>query len=303
MLDVKLYTLLKAYECGSFIGAARELSITQPAVSHHIKALEEELGVRIFDRSSGRLVVTQEGEAVVRCAKKMVGLYHNLRQTLSDRRLLELHLTVGITHTAESNSIAEALAKYCTENDHVNIKMITDNINNLYTKLKNYEIDLAIVEGRSPDPSIQYLLLDTDYLVLAVSPDHPFARRRSVTLNELKRERMILRLPNSGTRDLLAAHLQSRDMSLGDFNVILELDNIATIKDLIRRNFGLSILPRSVCLDELRKKKIAVVPVENLSITREICIAYQSGFVRLDVLEEIAEKYNEVIRSYGAAGW
>lgn len=303
MLDAKLYTLLQAYECGSFIGAARELSITQPAVSHHIKALEEELGVRIFDRSSGRLMVTQEGEEVVRCAKKMMGLYQNLRQTLSDRRLLELHLTVGITHTAESNSIAEALAKYCTENDHVNIKMITGNINNLYTKLKNYEIDLAIVEGRTSDPGIQYLLLDTDYLVLAVSTEHPFAKRSSVTLNELKQERMILRLPNSGTRDLLSAHLQSRDMSLGDFNVILELDNIATIKDLIRRNFGLSILPRSVCLDELRKKKIAIVPVENLTITREICMAYQSGFVRLDVLQEIAEKYNEVLRTYRAAGW
>ena len=287
MLDAKLYTLLQAYECGSFIGAARELSITQPAVSHHIKALEEELGVRIFDRSSGRLMVTQEGEEVVRCAKKMMGLYQNLRQTLSDRRLLELHLTVGITHTAESNSIAEALAKYCTENDHVNIKMITGNINNLYTKLKNYEIDLAIVEGRTSDPGIQYLLLDTDYLVLAVSTEHPFAKRSSVTLNELKQERMILRLPNSGTRDLLSAHLH----------------NIATIKDLIRRNFGLSILPRSVCLDELRKKKIAIVPVENLTITREICMAYQSGFVRLDVLQEIAEKYNEVLRTYRAAGW
>ena len=61
MLDTKLYSLLKVYECGSFGAAAKKLSITQPAVSHHIKALEEELGVCLFDRQSGGIIVTREG--------------------------------------------------------------------------------------------------------------------------------------------------------------------------------------------------------------------------------------------------
>ena len=70
MLDTKLYSLLKVYECGSFGAAAKKLSVTQPAVSHHIKALEEELGVCLFDRQSGGIIVTREGEAVIKCAKK-----------------------------------------------------------------------------------------------------------------------------------------------------------------------------------------------------------------------------------------
>lgn len=302
MLDPKLYSLLQVYASGSFVAAARELSVTQPAVSHHIKALEEELNTRIFDRSNGKLLLTREGEEVIKCAKKMMGLYNNLRQSLSDSRLLEMHLTVGITHTAESNAIAEALAVYCTEHENVNIKMITGDIKNLYIKLKSYEIDLAIVEGRHADPNIHYLLLDTDYLVLAVSMEHPFARRKSVTLNELKKQRMILRLPNSGTRNLFAAQLESNNMRISDFNVILELDNIATIKDLVRRNFGVSILPKSVCLDELKKKKIAILPVENLSMTREINIAYQKDFLQLDVLQDIAWAYHEMARNYHLQG-
>ncbi len=298
MLDPKLYSLLQVCESGSFIAASKKLSITQPAVSHHIKALEEELNVTIFERRSGKIVLTREGEKIVQCARKMQSLYQNLVQNLRDSKKLITHLTVGVTHTAESNPIAEALARYCAENENVIIKMITGTINNLYIKLKEYEIDLAVVEGRITDPSIHHLLIDTDYLVLAVSVNHPFAKRQMISLNELKKERMILRLPNSGTRNLFTAHLESNNMSLNEFNVILELDNIATIKDLIRRDFGVSILPRSVCLDELKKKKIAVLPVENLSMIREINLAYHKDFAQLDILQDIARYYRETLRHY-----
>ncbi len=298
MLDPKLYSLLQVCESGSFIAASKKLSITQPAVSHHIKALEEELNVTIFERRSGKIVLTREGEKIVQCARKMQSLYQNLVQNLRDSKKLITHLTVGVTHTAESNPIAEALARYCAENENVIIKMITGTINNLYIKLKEYEIDLAVVEGRITDPSIHHLLIDTDYLVLAVSVNHPYAKRQMISLNELKKERMILRLPNSGTRNLFTAHLESNNMSLNEFNVILELDNIATIKDLIRRDFGVSILPRSVCLDELKKKKIAVLPVENLSMIREINLAYHKDFAQLDILQDIARYYRETLRHY-----
>lgn len=298
MLDPKLYSVLQVYESKSFSEAAKKLSITQPAVSHHIKVLEEELNVRIFDRRKGEIIVTREGEAVVKCAKKLFGLYNNLQQDLADSKNLVTHLTVGITHTAESNPVAEALANYCAQHKQVTIKLITDTINNLYKKLKNYEIDLAIVEGRVPSTSVKYLLLDTDCLMLAVSVNHSFAQRSMVTLNELKKERMIIRLPNSGTRNLFTAHLESNNLSIRDFNVIMELDNIATIKDLIRRDFGVSVLPKSACLDELKKKKIVMLPVENLSMMREINIAYQEDFTQIDMLHDIITAYNETLRSY-----
>ena len=298
MVDVKLYSLIKVYECGSFIGAARALSVTQPAVSQHIKSLEQELGVKIFDRSNGKLIVTKQGEKVIRCAQKMVGLQNLLVQELADGKSLSEHLTIGVTHTAESNPIAESLAKYCAENTGIRIKIITKSINNLYRMLKSYELDMAIVEGRIPDPAIKFFPLDTDCLVLAVSPNHPFAKRSMVTLNELKQERIILRLPNSSTRNLFLAHLESHNMNIADFNVIMEIDNVATIKDLIRRDFGVSILPKSVCLDELKKKKIVVLPVEDLSMIREINIAYQSDFSQTDILQDIVRAYNETLKSY-----
>lgn len=298
MIDNKLYSLLKVYETRSYVSAAKQLSITQPAVSQHIKALEQELNTKIFERCNGQLVVTKQGEKVIKCAQKMAGLYNVLVQDLNNSKNMINHLTVGVTHTAESNPIAEALAKYCAQDEDTSIKIITNVISNLYTMLETYEIDIAIVEGRIADPSLRYLLLDTDYLVLAVSPNHPFAKKSMVTLNELKKERLILRLPNSGTRSLFAAHLESNNMSISDFDVILEVDNIATIKDLIRRDFGVSILSKSVCLDELKKGKIAVLPVENLSMIREINIAYRADFTQFDVLHNIVKYYNETLKIY-----
>ena len=298
MIDTKLYSLVAVYECGSFVGAAKRLSVTQPAVSQHIKALETELGVSIFERVGGKLIVTKPGERVIRCAQKMIGLSNVLKQELSDGRYMRDHLTIGVTHTAESNPIAEALAKYCAENEGISIKLVTESIKNLYRMLKTYELDMAVVEGRKPDPALQFILLDTDYLVLAVSPNHPLAKKNLVSLAELKRERLILRLPNSGTRNLFKAHLESNNMNVSDFNVILELDNVATIKDLIRRDFGVSILPKSVCLDEIKKGKIVVLPVENLSMMREMNLAYRSDFSESDILHDIVKAYNDTLRIY-----
>jgi DNA-binding transcriptional LysR family regulator len=298
MVDSKIYSLVAVYECGSFVNAARRLNITQPAVSQHVKALETEFGVKIFERVGGKLIVTKQGEKVIRCAQKMLGLFNELTQELSDGRYLRDHLTVGVTRTAESNPVAEALARFCAENEGISVKLITEPVKNLYAMLKTYELDMAVVEGRKPDPSLRFLLLDTDDLVLAVSPNHPLAKKDMVSLPELKKERLILRLPNSGTRNLFIAHLESNNVNVSDFNVILELDNVATIKDLIRRDFGVSILPRSACLDEIKKGKIVVLPVENLSMVREMNLAYRSDFTQTDILHDIVKAYNDTARAY-----
>lgn len=300
MIDSKLTTLLMVYQTGSFTQAARELNLTQPAVSQHIKQLEKDLQVKIFNRSENRFKLTKEGEIVIKYARRMQVLYENLKQSLRDEKRHATRLTVGITHTAESNLVAEALAKYSSENEGVRITIISDSINNLYTKLKTYEVDLAIVEGKVTDDNFNSLLLDTDCLVLAVSNSNKLARKSMVTIEELKKEKMILRLPNSGTRNLFLSHLESHNMSIDEFNVILEVDNIATIKDLIRRNFGVSILAKSACMDELRKGKITVLPVENLSMIREVNIIYHRDFEHVDLLQEITKIYNETVRLYQA---
>ena len=294
MVDPKLYSLLKVYETGSFTRAAEELSLTQPAVSQHIHALENSLGVRVFDRSTNSLHVTREGELVVRCAKRISALYRSLEQDLKTERTRIISLTVGVTRTSENSLIAQALANYINRDKSISVKIITDTADHLYSRLKNYELNFAIAEGQSSDPKLKYLLLDTDCLVLAVSPNHPLAGRASATLDELKREKLILRLPSSGTRNLFVATLESRNLRIDDFNVVMEIDNIATIKDLVRRDFGVSVLPRSVCLNEIQMKKIVVLPIEDLTMIRETNLVYLQDFERPELLQGIVQEYLDI---------
>ena len=298
MVDPKLDSLLKVYETGSFTRAASMLSLTQPAVSQHIQSLEKQLGLRIFDRSSNMLRITREGELVVKYARRMLALYNNLQEELSSGKRQLTSMTIGITHTAESNPIAEALARYTQDTKNVTIKIITDTSEHLYTRLKNYELDFAIVEGRINDESLQYAQLDTDSLVLVVSPSSHFAGRELVRIDELKKERLILRLPESGTRNLFVASLESNNMRIDEFNVVMEIDNIATIKDLIRRDFGVSVLAKSTCLDELHKQKLVVLPIENHTMTREINLVCTKDFEHPDVLQSLVTHYDLVRKKF-----
>lgn len=297
VVDVKLITLLQVCELGNYTRAAEKLSLTQPAVSQHIKQLEREMNAAVFDRTGSKLRLTPEGKLIVQYAKRMVSLYDNLQRALVDRRHAIDRLRVGITHTTESNVVTEVLAKFSEQNDGMRMIIQTESIANLYEMLKTYKIDLAIVEGGMPDDSVKSIMLDTDYLVLAVSNDHPLARKNRVNLEELKKERMILRLPSSATRNLFQAHLESRNFSLDDYNVTLEVDSIATIKDLVRRNYGVSVLARSACMDEFRKGKITLLPIENLSMIREVNLLHLHTFQHTGILQDIVRIYNETAKA------
>lgn len=296
MIDPKLETFLEACTTGSFTKTAQRMSLTQPAVSQHIRLLEREIGVKLFNRREGGMQLTTEGETVQKYARRIQVLYQNMTQALQDEKRHVTRITIGVTHTAESNVIAEVLAEYCNRNPGIRITIISDTISNLYNKMKNYELDLAFVEGKITDSSFNSILLDTDSLILAVSAESQLAKNSMVTLNELKQEKLILRLPDSATRNLFVSHLASNNMSLDELNVVLEVDNIATIKDLIRHNFGVSILAKSVFQDEIKKGKLIGLPIENLSMIREISVVYHRDFEHVNILHEITKLYYEMVR-------
>ena len=298
MLDARLETLLTICEKSSFTKAAEALALTQPAVSHHMKMLESELGVHLFVRARGELKLTPEGEIVAQYARRMKAMQEKMLRALADAEKQMSSIRVGITHTAESNTIAEVLAKYTASTPGMRVTIITDTIRNLYDMIDHYEVDLAIVEGKTQDPELNALLLDTDYLVCVVSNHSALAKKSMVTLADILKERMILRLPGSGTQNLFLSHLESMGRSIEEFNVVLQVDNIATIKDLIRKDLGISILARSACMDELRKGKLTALPIENLSMVRETNILYHKDFSHPEVLQAITRLYQETARQY-----
>ena len=298
MVDSKIVTLLTVANIGSYTKAAAALSLSQPAVSHHIRQLEEEFGITIFYKDKKSLKTTPEGEILIKFARRAVALSSNVRKAIEDSKRSVRTLSIGTTPTAEENLVMHIFAAYCNAHPGVHINIVTDTIQKLDLMLKAYEVDLAIVEGNLADDRYVSVLLDTDYLCLAVSPKHPFARRKSVTLSDMMRENFILRQPGAGTRIQFENNLLRHGESIKNFNVIMELDNVAIIKELVASNLGITIISKKACRAEFARGKLVGVPIENFSMTREINIVCQHDFNHPEILEEIRRTYDGASREY-----
>ena len=294
MVDSKVRTLIRVVDEGGFTRAANSLHLTQPAVSHHIRQLEMEYGIHIFRQDKKELTLTPEGEVLVKYARRIIAVERAARQAIEDSRRSLRHLSVGLTPTAGENRMPQVLALYCHEHPQVHINIVTDTINNLYQRMELYGLDLAVVEGALPGQKFNSILLDTDYLCVITSPEHPFVRRQSIQLSELQGERLILRSAKASTRTLFDGYLQSCGESVQNFNVMMELDNVAMIKELVGQNLGVSVIAKSACREEVRAGRLAAVPIENASMSRDIRLIYHNDFGHPDVLDELREIYERI---------
>ena len=110
-------------------------------------------------------------------------------------------------------------------------------------------------------------------------------------LDELKREKLILRSRAAGTRLLFDNYLYNHSDDIANYNIVIETDNITTIKELVAQNFGLSVMARSACRAELAAGRLREVPMENFRIVREINLIYREDFSHTDILGEIRQLY------------
>lgn len=291
MIDAKLSTLLTLIEAQSYTKAAQMLSLTQPAVSQHIRALEQEYDIKIFLKGTKGMVLTPEGRILEKYARRETALYTNLLHDFEAHRNGIHRFVIGITPSAEENMVPRVIATYCNLHPDTKITILTDTIQNITNKLKTYEVDIAIVEGNIQENGLQSRLLDTDYLCLIVSPQHPFANRKSVSLEELKQERLIIRPHGAGTRRMFETFLYGCSETLKNFHVILEIDNVSTIKDLVQSNLGVSVIAHSTCLSEAKRGSLQVIPIQNFQTFREINLVCRSDFAQRQLLEELCQIY------------
>lgn len=296
-MDTKLLSFISLCDTKSFTATAKELNLTQPAVSQHIKALEQEYDVKLLTREGNEIHLTQAGEIMLKYALRIKSLYNDLNRRIEDNKKYAKSLTVGITHTAESNVAPEIFAYYSSENSGSHIKIVSDTIKNLYDKLANYQIDMAIIEGNITNKKFSSVLLGTDSLVAVISPSNPLSEKKVITINDLRKERLVLRNFESGTTSLFINELNRLKLSIDDFKVFLEIDSVSSIKDLVSKNLGVSILPMSACKREVKQKQLLTLPIENMNLSRETSLLFIEGNVDREVLEDITSIYHQEMQN------
>lgn len=294
MIDNKLITLLTVIETKSYSEASKKLNLTQPAVSQHISQLEKEYEIKIFNRVNSQLLLTNEGQILEQFARRNLSLYKDLKTKLNDQKLKTNTLTVGITHSQEGSLIPLLCAKYCEENPGSHIKIISDTIKNLYEKLSLYEIDIAIIDGKVNSNKFSSVSLDTDSLVAVISNNNSLSKKEIININDIKKEKLLLRPSTSATRILFERQLENINVSIDDFNITLELDNIAAIKDLIEKDYGISVLPKSVCIQEIKNHSLSMRPIENMTMIREVNLVYRKDSIEPHLLNNLIKLYHEL---------
>ena len=270
MINSKLDTLLAVAELLNYTKAAQALSLTQPAVSQHIRQLEADYEITIFRRGEKPLVLTKEGEVLVQYARKIKNLHERMQVQLSDQKCKKRQLAIGVTETTMSSGIVETLAKFEKQTDCTSIQIHTDDAKNLLDMLRNYSLDLAVVEGGVSEADFYSLSIDSDQLFAAVSPLNSLSHRSVVTLEDLKAQRMILRSGNSSTRMLWENQLRQLFETIESFRVVMELDSVNAIKELVRKDYGISILSMRSCACEVEEGTLVLLPIENKRMIREV---------------------------------
>lgn len=294
MLDAKIETLLIIAQTKSYTQAAERLHLTQPAVSHHIHQLESEYGIKIFAHIGRELHFTPEGKILYKHARQAYEIQEKAKQAIAGCKHNLRHLTIGITQSAGENSIPQMIARYAQVHPDSIINIVTDTINNLYARLDAYELDMIVVEGPSNREKYHSVLLDTDFLCVITAPEHPFASHASIKLEQLYSENLILRGSAAGTRSMFEHYLAIESETLQNFHVMMEVDNLATIKELVAKNYGISVVAYSACRNEVEAGILSAVSIENARMTRDICLLFRPDFSHAELMDSLRAIYQKL---------
>lgn len=279
MLDFRLRVFYAAAKNLSFSKAAQELYITQPAVTKHIRALEEHYEVLLFERAGNKITLTPAGQIMLEHVELILGEYQNLSYAM--HRLSNKHvgqLRLGASSTIAQYVIAPYLAAFLEHYPDAQVSLINGNSREIERALTEHDIDLGMVEGITRQPTLNYsAFMDDELLVLTGSYNHKLTPKRSLTLAEFKTIPLVLRERGSGTLEAIEHDLSAQHLKLNDLNIQLFLGSTEAIKLFVQNSHALCILSRTAITHELQDGLLTELTVEGLNFKRNFSFVQGPG--------------------------
>ena len=248
--------------------AADELETSQPYVSKQIAVMEEQLDVQLFARVGRRLYLTQAGEMLHQHTKVVVESLKQAEEMLSRAASASQKRLRIATSTTGMYMLPEWLAVFKNVADLETTVLVTSG-EEVERQVISGEADLGFIASRPRSRSLVVHVVAEDSLALAVQKDHPLATRSSVSLDELSKERFIVREPESASRALTERRIfQKRP----DWRFRLQINHIDAIKSSLEEGLGISFISERAIDRELQFGTLAMVPVEGVDLRRPICM-------------------------------
>jgi len=268
---------------GSFTVAAKQLYLSQSAVSHSMKALEHDVGCRLLDRMGKKVLLTQAGEQLLHHAEKILTEMSQARASLEQLgKWGRQRLRIGASPTACQYFLPSVLREFKESFPQCLISVEPGDTPEAIQLLDDNRIDLALALEPKREEQIEFHLLFTDELAFILAPSHPWASSGSVVRGEIPRQNYILYNKNSYTFQLVADYFREEDMVL---NTVIELGGMDAIKELVKLGLGVSILAPWIAQKELSEKSLVVLPLGRRKLKRTWGILHRRGR-RLSLAEE-----------------
>jgi DNA-binding transcriptional LysR family regulator len=272
----------------SFRKAAEELYLTQPAVSLQIKALEEELGVQVFDRAGAQITLTPAGTMLLRYAKQVNSLFVQV-----EREIVALtgdhagQLALGASTTIAQYVLPRLLGEFCKEHPRVHPTLISGNTEHIVDAVEKQKIELGLIEGPARSRTIKTKPFLEDDLLLIVPAAHEWAELESVPCAEIGSAPLLMRERGSGTRRVVEMALERQGLKHKSLRIMMELDSTEAIKSAVEAGLGVGFVSRWAMAKDLRLgTHFKIVEVSGLRIKRSFSVAYTSGVEPLGLADE-----------------
>jgi DNA-binding transcriptional LysR family regulator len=274
----------------SFSQAAERLGVTQPAVSLQVRALEKRLGTQLLDRSGRRVEPTEAGQRLYQGARRMLALEEQLVSDVVSTAEGDLagDLVLGASTGPAAIVIPVLLGEFHREHPDVHVFLTVSDTHTIVERVAARELELGIVGASRRHRGVRFEPFFSDQVILACPPGHHFAGR-TVTLDELREETLILMQEGAGVRQIVEDALRKRGVRLRDLDVRLELGLQESVRRAVEAGFGVTFISRTAVEPELADGRLVEARVEGLDATREISLASSTGRARTRVAEAFLE--------------
>lgn len=268
----QLRTLMHVAELGSLSKAADRLHIAQPALSRQIRLLEEELGARLFDRHGRGMVMTEQGQDVLRHAQRVMAELEEIRASVADADApLRGHVAIGMPPTAADILSEPIVTAFREAHPAATLRIVSAHSRHLLDWLHRGEIDASILYDPRSARSLRVQPLLEEALFLIGPADAGLSLHQPVDFGALDGARLLLPSPGHGLRDILDRCAADRGFAL---SVPVEADSYSVLRDIVRAGHGLTILPRVPIHRDLASGDLCAAPLCNPQPLRRLVMTY-----------------------------
>lgn len=282
MLDYRIETFLKVCDTKNYRKAAESLNMTQPAVTQHIQYLEHLYQAKFFQYKNKKLTLTPKGKQLEEHARSVMYNEQQFRQLMKQKPIQQIR--IGATKTIGDYVIFD-LFKPFLSNKEYQFTLIIDNTKHLLEKLDNQQLDFLVVEGYFDKGRYDYQLLKEETFTGICSIHHPFANK-TITLDQIFQEHLIIREQGSGTRKVFENFLEEHNYGLHHFRKTTMINSLHVIEKMVEENLGISFVYESI---PKQNNKLAMFQIKQQQLKHEfnyVFLKHSSAKTMFDTLQQ-----------------